>query len=227
MTLDPNFPVPSDVHLDLPAECPVAVGGNTNIQYSASGDFPAGSMAPNFLQVTNTNRTGNVTSIFVTQAWSSGGTRQFVNVNGQLMIATGGFDDYGQGFDNVHLQFNHACVSTTATTRIGYNFGPASSRIAAPATTEPNQWYSVRAATNDPLMVGTLTWTWYLNGSYYASGTTPDLSVYAGSPNSSQTLEATATDVNGRTVTGSQIVYMGSGCGDGDQCGEGLRRRRP
>jgi transposase-like protein len=55
-------------------------------------------------------------------------------------------------------------------------------------------------------------------GSYYASDTSPDLSVYAGSSNSSQTLEATATDANGRPVTGSQIVYMGSGFGDVDPC---------
>jgi hypothetical protein len=51
-----------------------------------------------------------------------------VNVNGQLMIATGGFDINNQGFDNVRLKFNHAGSPTTATTLIGYNYGLPSSR---------------------------------------------------------------------------------------------------
>lgn len=217
---DTGWPLGATFSLDLPASCPVATTGAISIPYSANGDFPAGSVTYGFYQNSTVTWNGYTGSMAVNPAWSQGNGRYMVDVSADYFIATGGFDQNSSGYDDIkNLFMNPQGQWVGATTRITYQFGNYSGSIDAPSTVDPNTNYTMNASTNDPLLRNPVSWTWYLNGSYYTTTDTPQLSVDANGPLTYQSWTVQVSDGNGNSASSSEYtVWTSSGCGNVDQC---------
>jgi hypothetical protein len=224
-THDDDFPTGGQAFRNKPQTCPIAILGATNVPYSATIILPAGSVTWDRFRAQQIDLNGIIRSMSAYPVWSTGNDGSyFVNVTATYTAGIGGFDAGDEGYDDIQNSFVRAGVWTSATARIPYNYGVPSTRFEAPSTVDASAYYNVTASTNDPLMVSPLSWSWYVNGSYIGStGESPELSVQAGGPNSSQNIQATATDPNGRTISGTATVWTYSGCVDEhgepvDQC---------
>jgi hypothetical protein len=223
-THDDDFPAGASAYRNKPQTCPIAILGATDVPYSATIVLPANSVTWDRYRAQQIDFNGIIRGMIAYPVWSTGNDGSyFVLVTAWYTAGIGGFDQ-GEGYDDIQNSFVRAGVWTSATFRIPYNYGVPSTRFEAPSTVDPSATYTVTASTDDPLMVSPLSWSWYVNGSYIGStGESPQLSVQAGGPNSSQNIQATATDPNGRTISGMTSVWTYSGCVDErgqpvDQC---------
>lgn len=212
VTYDPDFPTGGTVSLNKPATCPIKLVNVLRIPYAATADLPAGSVIYNSFQSHFVDRSGRTGSMITNAVWSQGNLRYFVNITSDYYAGQGGFDANDEGYDDIHNSFNKGNW-TTAIVRIPYQFGAPSNTISAPSTVPPSAPYTVSATTNDPLLVGPLTWSWYVDGTFYGTTNSPEMTVQAGGPNASQTIQVVASDPDGRSVSGQATVWMGSACG--------------
>lgn len=204
ITFDSDFPTGSTLSLNNPASCPIKLYGFTRIPYAATLDvLPSG----NFIyqagfEMHVVNRTGFTAAEFANAKWSQGTNgRAFVMITGDYRAATGGFDQNNAGYDDVQNRFYVGGGRyTAATVRITYQYGAPGATLAAPSTVALYASYTVSLSTDDPLLVDPLTWSWYVNGVFQGTSTSPEMTFQAGGPNTSQEVRAYGTDINGRTI---------------------------
>jgi hypothetical protein len=200
-TADAGFPSGSSLSLTKPANCPIALAGQMSIPYAATVTLP--SNAGSYIQLNSQvdlaveNRSGATTGYAVNNVWSQGNNGlYFVNLNGNYIAASGGFDQYNSGYDKVHNRFRSSqsnnYLSTTAV--IAYAFGAPTNYIVSPTDVDAGTSYSVSASTNDPSLVNPLTWSWYVDGTLYGTSSSPEMAIISGAPGTTQEVRAVATD---------------------------------
>lgn len=218
LILDSSFP---SQHFDMskPAKCPIKLRNQTGIPYSAHIQVPSGSVVWRDWSVSIENRLGNFAGHELEASWYDIDGQYDINVNGTAQIASGGFNTNNEGFDWIINTFtaNPGGYPTSARSKLTYRYGDPSIRFVGPTHASAGETYDMLVWTDDWQFSGPLTWTWYLNGQYYASGVT-EVTLGAGEPGSSQYLEVVASDNYGHTLRGGRtvIVPLGGGCPNGE-----------
>lgn len=214
VSVDTDFPFSGSISLEKPAQCPVALTGVMQIPYAATVTLPIGSVAYGAYQVITTTWRGQDGGFVTYPVWSQGDGSWFISISGDYYAATGGFDGNNGGYDDIRNGFYLPSGSWTyATTRVGYQYGDAFNSISTTQDVPPNQAYPVSATSNDPLLVGPVTWSWYVDGTLNGTTSDPQFSVMAGDPLTQQQVQVVATDVNGHAVSGQTQVFATAGCG--------------
>lgn len=215
VSYDSNFPTAGTISLDKPTNCPLQLVGSVDVPYAATVTLPIGSGIV-YQQYQNIVTTWNgYNGGFVDYpVWSTGSDGGYiVSISGDYYAGAGGFKPDNTGYDDVKNGFYSIQAGnwTYATTRMQYSFGSPSNDIIAPDQPPPNLTYTASATTHDVWMVDPVNWSWYVDGQFIRTTSSPQTSLRAGIAYSVQTVQVTASDNYGNSASGTTTVQMSCG----------------
>jgi len=202
-----GFPENTSVAFVKPAHCPYALdSANENVDVSATLSLPvADSLAPATqsgyytLAVTDFHDT-IVTSTFSIPHRDIVGTNWVIQISGTYQAGHGGVNGANSGYDKWHssMTITYPFVhNVTGISILAYSIGTAGVHLNGPTTGfSPGTWYDVSGYTDDPNMVGPVTWTWYVNGSVTGTSSDGRYSFQTGAAGTQQEIDALITDAN-------------------------------
>lgn len=220
LTVEQGFPSGTFTS-SAPASCPFNIPNpNYLVNYAAQGSFRSDSIIQFQYQFQVVNRNGVVSQnggIYASWNYNyyGGATNNYrwdILASGQYSAGTGGFDDAGNGFDDVKsILQNNRYEWKAATSHLTYKWGNPNVYNNLPASMAEGESRVLNAGVNDPGWVGPTTWSWYVDGTLAQSG--GDTFPFTAGPDGTVTeVLLTGTDANGVTRSGVSSVTSRRSC---------------
>lgn len=202
---------PTGARLDIvkPTNCPVKLNDTMTIPVAVTASLPS---ATDHYAINVTDRNDAFSQWSVTHSYDvqCSGTCGVFQISGTYLAAKGGFASNDSGHD----WWNHEFYTTSngyahGRNRITYGKGTAGANLVGPSSgIRSGGSFEVRASTDDPIMEGPVTWSFYLDGNYVGASSDGVYSFTAGDPDTVQEVDAVIMDANGRTHIGVTYVTV-------------------
>ena len=202
------FPTSALFTMEKPATCPIALTAPATLPFTMVITFNASTIQQYYAGWVTDRQEATVSST-VQDSWTliQSGTKWEVQLNGSYSAGHGGYDAGGLGFDKWHHEIIKNGYYRDAVTTLAYKNSEPGLNVSAfgGGIAAYSQFTIEGATTDDPYMIGPVTFSWYQNGTYVGSSSTGSYSFYAGDAGT-ETIYVEITDAN--SLTHGAVVYM-------------------